>query len=51
MTIQKRRAIIIKKENALGAYNKNINKRDHKCCKCGHKPGGQKCPENKKTKP
>ena len=35
------------KERALGAYNKQYKQR---CCKYGkysHKPGDQKCPENK----
>ena len=42
-----------KKKNwkkALRAYNKQCKQRCHKCSKYSHKPGNQKCPENKNEK-
>ena len=34
----------------MGAYNKQDKQQCQKCGKYGHKPGGQRCPENKNEK-
>ena len=40
----------VEKEKALDAQNKQHKEQCRKCGNYGHKPGGQRCPENKDEK-
>ena len=48
--IKNKREEKVKKEKALGTYNKQYKQRCRKCGKYSHKPGDKRCPENKNEK-